>query len=145
MKSLGSWVPVGLGLMLVMGAGCSKDEPPKPDPSKLAASAASSAGRRLNNRNPMGPTAKIDPQTMKDYRLDVCYYGTLSLRQARDSYLASLGKDEPSEKKIPTFGIAAPPPAGPPAASGAPPAGPAAKAPAPPAKAPAAPGASGAP
>jgi uncharacterized protein YwgA len=51
--------------------------------------------------------ARIDPQAMKDYRIDICYYGTLSLRQARDSYLASLGKSEPSEKKIPNFGVPA--------------------------------------
>ena len=134
MKSLGSLVPVGLVLLpLVLSAGCSKDEAPKLDPS---AKAAASGRNKLNVRNPMGPMAKIDPQTMKDYRLDVCYYGTLSLRQARDSYLASLGKDEPSEKKIPSFGIPGPTaPALPPAASGAP----AAKAPVTPPKPSAAP------
>jgi hypothetical protein len=140
MKLLGSWVPVGLVLLpLLASVGCSKDEPPKPDPSTKSAASARS---KLNVRNPMGPIAKIDPQTMKDYRLDVCYYGTLSLRQARDSYLASLGKDEPGEKKIPSFGIPAPGAAaapGVPAASGAPSAG--AKAPPAPPKPSAAPSA----
>jgi hypothetical protein len=58
----------------------------------------------------MANQMRIDPQAMKDYRVDVCVYGTLSLFQARDAYLASMGKDEPSEKKIPSFGIAGPPP-----------------------------------
>ena len=82
----------------------------------------------MSLRNPMAPTAKIDPQTMKEYRMDVCYFGTQTLRQARDAYLASLGKDEPSEKKIPSFGGAKPgdPKAPTPAASGAPKAPPAA-------------------
>lgn len=120
MKSLGSLVPVGLVALAMSGvAGCKKDEPPKPDPAATTVRPSSSGVRnKLNTRNPMGPVAKIDPQAMKDYRLDVCYYGTLSLRQARDAYLASLGKDEPSEKKIPSFGIPTPPSAQP-AASGA--------------------------
>ena len=123
MKSLGSLVPVGLIAFAVTSvAGCNKDEPPKPDPA--ATTRPASTGRtKLNTRNPMGPIARIDPQAMKDYRLDVCYYGTLSLRHARDMYLASLGKDEPSEKKIPSFGIPMPPAAAP-AASGTASAGP---------------------
>jgi len=56
---------------------------------------------------------------MKVYRLDVCYYGTLNLRAARDAYLGSLGKDEPSEKKLPSFGVASPTPTPPPSASAA--------------------------
>jgi hypothetical protein len=122
-------VPVVLvALAMSSVAGCKKDEPPAPDPSASARSAAS-ARNKLNVRSPVGPVAKIDPQAMKDYRLDVCYYGTLSLRQARDTYLASLGKDEPSEKKIPTFGIPTTPFGAAPAASGSASAGPAAKAP----------------
>jgi Protein of unknown function (DUF3829) len=109
MKSQGCLVSVGLiALALSMGAGCKKDEPPKPDP---ATQTQGKTPPKVNTRNP-APN-KTDPQAMKDYRLDVCYYGTLSLRQARDAYLASLGKDEPSEKKIPSFGttpVAAPPP-----------------------------------
>jgi hypothetical protein len=97
-------VPAALvALALGGGAGCKKDEPPKPDPAQVKP--MNSARGKLNLRNPTGPVTKLDPQTMKDYRFDVCYYGTLSLRQARDAYLASLGKDEPSEKKIPSFGL----------------------------------------
>src|SRR5262245_17717019 len=88
MNALRSLVPVGLVSLMLSGvAGCKKDEPPKPDPSAASSSTAASHTGRLNSkmnvRNPMGPMAKIDPQAMKDYRLDICYYGTLSLRQAR--------------------------------------------------------------
>jgi hypothetical protein len=121
MKSRASLVLVGLiALALGGGSGCKKDEPPKPDPAALRP--VSSARGKVNLRNPSGPVTKLDPQTMKDYRFDVCYYGTLSLRQARDSYLASLGKDEPSEKKLPNFGMPITPAAAPgtAVASGAP-------------------------
>ncbi|MFO0762228.1 MAG: hypothetical protein U0359_37660 [Byssovorax sp.] len=108
-----------LALFLSSTAGCKKDEPPKPDPSASAAAPINSAKGKLNMRGPLGPMAKIDPQAMKDYRLDICYYGTFTLRQARESYLASLGKDEPSEKKIPNFGVFAPPTTTPPPAASA--------------------------
>jgi hypothetical protein len=103
---------VSVALLALVGGitGCKEDAPaPKPEP---AASASSNTLRnprgRLNLRTPMAPMAKIDPQALKEYRADVCYFGTLSLRQARDAYFASLGKDEPSEKKLPSFGGAPP-------------------------------------
>jgi len=110
-------------------AGCKKDEPVQPTPeSATSATGSASAKAKLPLRNTMAPVPKIDPQAMKDYRIEVCYFGTLTLRQARDAYFASLGKDEPSEKKIPNFGLPpSPPPApiAPLAAKGAPSAGPA--------------------
>lgn len=110
-----SLFPIALVVATAGIAGCKEDPPtPKPEP---ASSAAPNKGK-LNIRNPMAPLAKVDAQTMKEYRSDVCYFGTLTLKQARDAYLASLGKDEPSEKKIPSFGGAAGPamPPGPPMA-----------------------------
>jgi hypothetical protein len=97
---------VALGALFLAGfSGCTKNEPPTPDPSAVIPSTNVAVARpKLNVRSPMGPMARLDPQAVKDHRVDVCYYGTLSLRQARDSYLASLGKSEPSEKKIPSFG-----------------------------------------
>jgi hypothetical protein len=100
-------VSVALGaLFLGSVSGCTKNEPPPPDVTAEATTTSTPATARpkLNVRSPLGPMARIDPKSMKDYRIDICYYGTLSLRQARDSYLASLGKDEPSEKKVPNFG-----------------------------------------
>ncbi|MEJ7735076.1 MAG: DUF3829 domain-containing protein [Polyangiaceae bacterium] len=123
MSPLRSFTCVALFTVIASAAaGCKKDET---TPAKPEASAASSNARdkgKMSLRNPMAPTAKIDPQTMKEYRMDVCYFGTQTLRQARDAYLASLGKDEPSEKKIPSFGGAKPGDAKPPmpGASGAP-------------------------
>ena len=100
-------VSVALGaLFLGSVSGCTKNEPPPPEvsPEAPAPSGPAISRSKLNVRSPIGPMARLDPQSMKDDRIDICYYGTLSLRQARDSYLASLGKDEPSEKKIPNFG-----------------------------------------
>ena len=101
-----TFVSVALTALFLGGvSGCTKNEPPKPDPSAVAPSGNAATTRpKVNVRTPMGPMARIDPAAMKDYRIDICYYGTLSLRQARDSYLASLGNSVPSEKKIPNFG-----------------------------------------
>jgi hypothetical protein len=105
-----SLLSIAFVLATAGAAGCKEDPPPaKPD---LQAPSASAKGK-LNLRTPVAPIAKVDPRSLKEYRVDVCYFGTLTLKQARDSYLASLGKDEPSEKKIPSFGGAAAPPAPP--------------------------------
>src|SRR5262245_8769498 len=124
MRSLRSFIFVpALLLVATAVAGCG-NEKPKPDPSAAASASGSSSGKgRLNLRTPMAPQVKIDPQATKEYRVDVCYFGTMTLRQAREAYLSSLGGAEPSEKKLPSFGGQAPPGATPsatPAASGAP-------------------------
>lgn len=94
-------------------AACEEDPAPeaKPEP---APAATPGVGRidlkgRANGRQPPMQMPRMDPQTLKEYRIDTCYFGTLSVRQARDAYLASVGKDEPSEKKLPSFGGAPPP------------------------------------
>lgn len=121
MKSQGSLVSKASMVALVlltagMSAACKKDEAPKPEAKPEPASEASSrVPPRHNTRSPM---TRQDPLVMKEYRLDYCYYGTLSLRQARDAYLASMGKDEPSAKKIPNLGL--PHEATPPKTPGAP-------------------------
>ncbi|WP_437690690.1 DUF3829 domain-containing protein [Sorangium sp. So ce176] len=102
MISVRSLCSIALVLVASGAAGC-KEDPPPPQP-EPASSAAANKGK-ANLRTPVSPIAKVDPQSMKEYRVDACYFGTLSLRQARDAYLASLGKDEPSEKKIPSFGL----------------------------------------
>lgn len=112
MLRLGSIVPLVLVFAPILLGGCKKDEPVTQPETAMSTSAVASAKSRLPLRNAMAPVPKIEPQAMKDYRLEVCYFGTLTLRQARDAYLSSLGKDEPSEKKIPNFGM---PPALPPA------------------------------
>lgn len=115
MISLRSLVCItALSLSAAAVSGCKEDTPATPEP---ASSASANPKGKLSLRNPVAPVAKVDPQTMKEYRADVCYFGSLTLRQARDAYLASLGKDEPSEKKIPSFG--APAVQAPPTAPGA--------------------------
>lgn len=108
MKLVRSFLSIALVLAAAGAAGCKEDPPPaKPEP-KAADSANAKARPRPSVAQPL---PKVDPQAMKEYRVDVCYFGTVTLKQARDAYLASLGKDEPSEKKIPSFGT--PPPAAP--------------------------------
>lgn len=103
-----SLVPFALMSLAIAASGCKEDPPP---PTAEPAPSASATGKgRVSPRAP-NPMAKVDPQAMKEYRTDVCYFGTLTLRQARDAYMASLGKDEPSEKKIPSFGAPTPAPA----------------------------------
>jgi hypothetical protein len=132
--------PALAALMVGATGGCKKDEPPKPEP---AAQAQESASARVPSRHVprTGPFNRPDPQVIKDYRIDVCYYGTMSLRQVRDAYLASLGKEEPSAKKIPSFGM---PGATPTSATAAPSSAAASAAKAPPAKPSAAPSAAAA-
>jgi Protein of unknown function (DUF3829) len=137
MKSYGSSLGLGL-LVLALGVGvsCKKKEEavPKPDPAAGVTSATPAVPP--NRHPPRAPGARLDPQVNKEHRLEYCYYGTFSLRQARDAYFASLGKDEPSAKKIPSLG-APPLPGAPGAAPGTPAATPAK----PPAAGPAAPAA----
>ncbi|WP_438018564.1 DUF3829 domain-containing protein [Sorangium sp. So ce315] len=102
MISVRSLCSIALVLVACGAAGC-KEDPPPPQP-EPASSAAANKGK-ANLRTPVSPIAKVDPQSMKEYRVDACYFGTLSLKQARDAYLASLGKDGPSDKKIPSFGL----------------------------------------
>lgn len=103
MISVRSLCSIALVLVASGAAGC-KEDPPPPQPEPASSAAANANKGKASLRTPVSPMAKVDPQSMKEYRVDVCYFGTLSLKQARDAYLASLGKDEPSEKKIPSFG-----------------------------------------
>jgi hypothetical protein len=107
MLSLRTFASLGLVALAFSATGCKKDEPqPQAAPEGRAAAAATASlpGRgKLNVRQPMA-IPRIDPQVMKEYRADVCYFGTLSIRAARDAYLASLNGAEPGPGKIPSFG-----------------------------------------
>jgi hypothetical protein len=118
-SSLRTFASIGLAAVALSSTGCKKDEPPNAtaEPTKPAIVASMPPRSKLNIRQPMA-VPRIDPQVMKDYRIDVCYFGTLSLRQARDAYLASLGGAEPGPSKIPSFGLPQPP--APPGSSAAP-------------------------
>lgn len=58
---------------------------------------------------PAGPLGhregpKLNEETMKRYRIDVCVFGSLGVPYARESYWASLGANEPSSLHLPSFG-----------------------------------------
>jgi len=101
---------IALALISALGVpagGCKDDstpvatETPSPETSASTAAAVDPA-KGLKKR--LGPLGKMDPHVMKAYRADVCYFGTLSLKQARDAYMASLGGAEPGPDKVPNFG-----------------------------------------
>jgi hypothetical protein len=92
-----------MSLAIAASAGCKEEPPPTAEPAPTAS--AGNRAKQQTMRSPSAPVPKVEPQAMKEYRVDVCYFGTLTLKQARDAYFASLGKDEPSEKKIPSFGV----------------------------------------
>lgn len=97
--SLNSRSLLPLALALALGhSGCkdSAHDAPAADSSAPVAP----QGRVTN----LAPQVKIDPLVAKLYRAEACYYGTLSLRQARAAYLGSLGGAEPSANKLPDFG-----------------------------------------
>jgi hypothetical protein len=98
-----------MSLAIAASAGC-KDDPPPPTAEPASSAAPGDRAKQQTMRSPPAPVPKVEPQAMKEYRVDVCYFGTLTLKQARDAYFASLGKDEPSEKKIPSFGVPQTPP-----------------------------------
>lgn len=105
MNSKPSLVCVALLSITAAAVGCKDNTPaPKPEPQADSSALAIHTRPKLNLKTPLTPMPKVDPQTLKEYRADVCFFGSLALRQARDAYLGSLGKDEPSEKKIPSFG-----------------------------------------
>lgn len=99
-----------LSLVALVGAslsGCKEEPPaPQPEPAASASAASISPKSRIPVRTPTSPVPKVDPLTMKQYRVELCSVGVLTLRQARDAYFASLGGGEPSDKKIPSFGQA---------------------------------------
>ena len=95
-------------VLALVGLAACKEEPapstqPEPPPSASGPVRLDFKGR-LNMRQPPLATPRMDPVAVKEHRVDLCYFSTLTLRYARDSYYASLGKDEPSEKKLPSFG-----------------------------------------
>ncbi|MFO0549484.1 MAG: DUF3829 domain-containing protein [Polyangiaceae bacterium] len=86
-------------LALVLGttaAGCG-DNP--------AAGPEGSASGSNAKAKPLPQPKKVDPTITMTFRADECYLGALSLKHAREAYLASLGGAEPSADKIPEFGL----------------------------------------
>ena len=90
----------------VLGAGCKEDPPPPPlpEPSPSGKAKARRPGLDPKARFKGARVPKISPQTMKAYRVEICYFGTMELRVVRDAYLASLGGAAPGPGKIPSLG-----------------------------------------
>lgn len=101
-------------LLVILGAaigaiGCKDDnQAPVADMADAAAPAAAQTADP-NLRRPQLPQARLHPHVMKAYRVDVCYFGTMTMAHTARAYLASLGGAEPSAAKIPDFGDPEPP------------------------------------
>lgn len=96
------WILTALAVV-----GCKDD--PAPTPAPEGSSSAASAKKDKDTAKKPTAASKLDPLAVKTYRAESCYFGTLSLRQARAAYMASLGGGEPGEGKIPNFGSATTP------------------------------------
>lgn len=101
--------------VLVLAAACKSEPTAQPTPEASASAASSVKNPKLSN---VAPQPRVDPMVMKTYRNDACFYGTLSLKQAKAAYTKSLGASEPGPGKIPDFAIDLNPPE--PATKGAP-------------------------
>lgn len=87
-------------------AGC-KDKSSAPTADTAAATAAPLEARTARpkalTKGPNRAPVKLDPGMLKDYRTDTCFFESVALLHARDTYLASLGGAEPSLTKLPKF------------------------------------------
>jgi hypothetical protein len=101
-------------LLVILGAalsamGCKDDHQAPVADMADAAAPASVQTADPNLRKPPQPQARLHPHVMKAYRVDVCYFGTMTMLHTARAYLASLGGAEPSATKIPDFGDPDPP------------------------------------
>ena len=98
----------GLIAMMSVGAlaACKDDPPPPPPPSADTASTAASGKGKPTKPSAQDRTAvpRISPESMKQYRIETCYFGSMGLLLARDAYLASVGENGPSPTNLPEFG-----------------------------------------
>jgi hypothetical protein len=95
---------LGLVLALVLGgsglSACKEDPPPPPlPPPSTAATAQERAAAASGSQVP-----SYEPETLKRYRAELCFYGAWGLKITRDAYLKSLDGKEPSVDRLPSFG-----------------------------------------
>jgi hypothetical protein len=60
----------------------------------------------LQPASPLGPRSKprLSKTTMKRYRIETCYFGSVGVAYARESYWETLGPELPSSLNVPNFG-----------------------------------------
>src|SRR5262245_46806496 len=60
------------------------NEPKEPEPTRAGLSSDAPVPAAAPSARAAAVLAKIGPEAMKQYRVDVCYHGTFALRWARD-------------------------------------------------------------
>lgn len=97
-----------IAMMTSLGAlaACKDDPPPPPPPSADTASTAATGKAKATKPSARDRTAvpRISPESMKQYRVETCYFGSMGLLVARDAYMASVGEQGPSATNLPDFG-----------------------------------------
>jgi hypothetical protein len=81
--------------------GCREDPPPPPPPPPASGTAKSADAPPKTSRNKV---PRISAETMKLYRVETCYFGSMGLAVTRDAYLSSMGNASPSKDKLPSLG-----------------------------------------
>jgi uncharacterized protein DUF3829 len=84
--------------------GCKEDPPPPPATAATGDKPKGAAQNRAEAKNAPSRVPRISPQTTKDFRVDICWFGSQGLRMVRDAYMASLGGKEPTPEHLPSFG-----------------------------------------
>ena len=106
---------MGIGVIIGMAVACKEEPPPPPKPAPIASNGAATRAAP-NTAASAAPArvaaARVSDATVKQYRVEACYYGALGLTKARDAYLKSLGGAAPSKTKLPSFGEFGPSAAG---------------------------------
>lgn len=95
-----------IAMMTSLGAlgACKDDPPPPPPPSADTASATGKAKATKPSARDRTAVPRISPESMKQYRVETCYFGSMGLLVAKEAYMASVGETGPSEAKLPEFG-----------------------------------------
>lgn len=101
----GVFVAVAVGAL----AGCQEDPPPPPPPTALAtAQATATVGGKGDPAAAMRPRStqvpRVDPDTMKRYRVESCFFGSQGLRLLAAGYLESTKAGPPTADRQPSFG-----------------------------------------
>lgn len=84
-------------------AACKDDPPPPPPTATTAAQSANVKSKPPSDRD-RTRVPRISPETMKQYRVETCYFGSMGLKVAGDAYLESMGDGPPSATNLPDFG-----------------------------------------
>jgi Protein of unknown function (DUF3829) len=109
MRSMRRRMALWMLMTAALAAGCKEDPPPPPMSSARPLARTPPPMLTAPPLEPISPLGRregprLKKATMKRYRAEVCYFGSLGVPYARESYWSSLGSDDPTPINIPNFG-----------------------------------------